>query len=128
MKFTALAFVLFGCIIQTQPQSAYPQQQQTAQASCTDTLQCYGQCGSPENFSCFSTCDSRTSPDSAVAAHAVAQCMAQSGCQDQDCAMQACGAQLQACQNASTPGQGSTGAPPPPPPASGGAPPPPPAY
>lgn len=97
--------VAVGCVVpppQQPTQLQYPQQQPYAQAqpvpqaSCQDTLVCYGQCN-PMSEQCVGACDQRTSPESQQNAHAVLQCMAASGCQDQNCLAQRCNAQIQTC-------------------------------
>ncbi len=81
-----------------QPQPGYAQAQPAPQASasCTETLQCYGTCN-PMTEQCIGGCDQRTTPDAVQNAHAVLQCMAQSGCADQNCVAQRCAAPLQTC-------------------------------
>jgi len=82
------------------PQQPYPQQGQqyaaAPTATCQDTLNCYGQCN-PLTEQCIGGCDQRTSPESQQNAHAVLQCIAQSGCQDQACIAQSCNGQIQTC-------------------------------
>ncbi|HVV84407.1 MAG TPA: hypothetical protein VHE35_15170 [Kofleriaceae bacterium] len=84
-----------------------------AQATCSDTLQCYGACN-PLTDACVGGCDQRSSPDAVQAAHAALQCMAQSGCADQGCVVQRCAAPLQTCTG------GQLAQQPPPPPAPSG--------
>jgi hypothetical protein len=123
----AFAVVLFGCVPQPQPtyfqqpgyqqpspgQQPYGQQppgqqpyspppQVAQQASCSDTLACYGQCN-PLTEQCIGGCDQRTSPAASQNAHAVLQCMAQSGCTDQNCVAQRCGTQITTCTNTTLP-------------------------
>ena len=88
-----------------QQQQGYPPPQSEQQpppiaatASCQDTIVCYGQCN-PLTEACVSACDQRTTPDSVQNAHALLQCMAQSGCADQNCVAQKCGAQITTCTN-----------------------------
>lgn len=124
MRRVVLAFVIAGCVVpppQQQPQTYPPQPPQAPQeqpqpyaqqpqpvpqpyaaharqASCQDTLACYGQCN-PLTQPCIDQCDSRTSPESQQNAHAVLMCISQSGCQDQNCVAQHCSDHVQACTN-----------------------------
>jgi hypothetical protein len=83
------------------PQPGYAQQQppvaQTS-ATCSDTLTCYGRCN-PLTDACVASCDQQTTPGSAQQAHGVLQCMATSGCTDQNCVAQRCSAPIQTCTN-----------------------------
>jgi hypothetical protein len=110
MKLALLvAFTLAGCVPPqqpsyfTQPGANQPPPPVAATAaaptaSCQDTLNCYGTCN-PMTDACLGTCDQRTTPESSQDARAVVQCMAASGCQDQNCVAQQCGAQITACTN-----------------------------
>ena len=100
--------VLAGCVVPAQQPSYYGQPPPNGQAqqapppaaaaSCTDTLNCYGACN-PMTDACVGACDQRTTPESSQDARAVVQCMAASGCQDQSCVAQQCGAQITTCTN-----------------------------
>ena len=102
------ALAMAGCVVPAQQPGYFqggqppPAQAQAggppaaAGASCQDTMVCYGQCN-PLSDQCVGACDQRTTPDSAQNAHALLQCMAQSGCQDQSCVAQACSAQITTC-------------------------------
>ena len=130
----ALAFAIAGCIPPQQPGYyqgpgyAQPYAQTAsaagapaapaASATCRDTITCYGQCN-PLTQACITQCDQRATPDSSQNAHAVLQCMAQSGCQDQSCVVQRCSAQLTTCTNVDL-AAAQPGAPAPAPAASGG--------
>jgi hypothetical protein len=104
------ALAMAGCVVPAQQPTYYQgqpppngQAQQAppapvAAASCTDTLDCYGACD-PMTEACVGACDQRTTPESSQDAHAVLQCMATSGCQDQNCVAQQCGAQVTTCTN-----------------------------
>ena len=112
---TVIAIAFAGCVVPQNnppPQYGYPQPQQgyatqqqgyapqvgAATATCHNTLDCYGQCN-PMTEACITACDQRTTPESAQQSHAVLQCMAQSGCADQNCVVQRCGVQITTCTN-----------------------------
>ncbi len=127
-----LASALAGCVVPAQqptyfqggpPPPSGPQAQAApppvaAGASCQDTVVCYGQCN-PLTDPCVNACDQRTTPDSAQSAHALLQCMATSGCRDQSCVAQQCGAQITTCTGM-TVQTAQAGGSAPPPAASGG--------
>jgi hypothetical protein len=124
------AFALAGCVVPAQqptyfqgngppPPSGAQAGAPAAAASCQDTVACYGQCN-PLTDPCVNACDQRTTPDSVQNAHALVQCMAQSGCQDQNCVAQQCGAQITTCTGATLTAQAGGGATSPAPPAGGG--------
>ena len=101
------AIVLAGCVVPAQQPSYYQQPPpaqngapppQAAAASCTDTLNCYGACN-PMTDACINACDQRTTPESSQDARAVVQCIATSGCPDQSCVAQQCGAPITTCTN-----------------------------
>jgi hypothetical protein len=73
-------------------------------ASCQDTVTCYSQC-TPFTEQCVQACEQRAAPQDAQSAHAVLACMGSSGCQDEGCVQQRCGAQLSTCSTALAQGQ-----------------------
>ena len=132
-----LSFALAGCVVPAQQPTYFaqgggpptsptttsggppppPAATTAAGASCQDTMVCYGQCN-PLTDQCVNACDARTTPDSVQNAHALMQCMAQSGCQDQNCVAQRCGPQITTCTGMTMQTAQAGGSAPPP--ASGG--------
>ncbi len=128
MRQALLVVMVVAACVQPQPQPSYfsgqqqqqqpyaqPQPQPVAAATCQQTLECYGRCN-PLTDQCVGACDQGTTPDSVQNAHALLQCMGQSGCADQSCVAQRCGAQITACTNvtvAAAPAPGPAAAPPP---------------
>jgi hypothetical protein len=76
--------------------SFFTQKQDSAPATCKQTLACYDAC-SPLTEECMLLCDQQSNGRAVEKARAVSYCGSQHGCVDRACTDERCGSELQAC-------------------------------